>query len=235
MNKTLEQFLAVKNNTTTSADLYFYGDIVSSWLGAWDNTDQYPEAVKTFLEQAKGKNLNIYINSGGGSVFAGMAIYNMIKRHDGYTTVNVDGLAGSIASIIALAGDKVIIPANAYFMIHRPLLQYVSGNSEELRKYADALDVLDEGMMQVYRDNLQNGVSEEKLRELVNAETYLNGIQAQEIFKIEVGKEINAVACIQHAQNIKNLPEKLKEIKQKEALAESERLELLKLKGEYFK
>ncbi|WP_330594436.1 Clp protease ClpP, partial [Clostridioides difficile] len=64
--------------------------------------------------------MNIYINSGGGSVFAGMAIYNMLKRHEGFKTVYVDGIAASIASVIALAGDRVVIPQNAYFMIHKP-------------------------------------------------------------------------------------------------------------------
>lgn len=69
----LKQFLTVKNETLTSADLYFYGDIVSDWWGAWTDADQYPEAIRDFLTAQEGKNLNIYINSGGGSVFAGIA------------------------------------------------------------------------------------------------------------------------------------------------------------------
>ena len=95
--------LEIKNMTDVSADLYFYGDIVSDWWGAWQNEDQYPDAIKNFLSQAEGKDLNVYVNSGGGSVFAGMAIYNMIKRHGEKNKVKVyvDGLAGSIASVIA--------------------------------------------------------------------------------------------------------------------------------------
>ena len=114
MKNNLKNILEIKNATDTTCDLYFYGDIVDSWLGAFDDMDQYPEAIKNFLDEAKGKDINIYVNSGGGSVFAGMAIYNMLKRHKGYKTVYVDGLAGSIASVIALAGDKFIIPSNAY-------------------------------------------------------------------------------------------------------------------------
>ena len=87
MKDNLKNLLQVKNSTNTSADLYFYGDIVSDWYGAWTDEDQYPEQVKNFLNDAKGKELNIYINSGGGSVFAGLAIYNMLKRHDGHKTV----------------------------------------------------------------------------------------------------------------------------------------------------
>ena len=109
----LKDFLQIKNQTDTSADLHFYGDIVSSWWGAWDDADQYPEKVKDFLDEAKGKDLNIYVNSGGGSVFAGMAIYNMIKRHQGHKTVYVDGLAGSIASVIALLVIKLL-----YLVMH---------------------------------------------------------------------------------------------------------------------
>lgn len=106
-NDNLSSVLEIKNETKDNAELYFYGDIVSSCLGAWDDTDQYPESIKKFLDNVKGKDLDIYINSGGGSVFAGMAIYNMLKRHKGFKTVYIDGLAASIASVIALAGDKV--------------------------------------------------------------------------------------------------------------------------------
>lgn len=83
-----------KNQTETSADLYFYGDIVSDWWGAWQDEDQYPDAIKNFLSEQEGKDLNIYVNSGGGSVFAGIAIYNMIKRHAAKANVKVyvDGL-----------------------------------------------------------------------------------------------------------------------------------------------
>ena len=166
----LKDFLQIKNQTDTSADLYFYGDIVSSWWGAWEDTDQYPDKVKNFLDEAKGKDLNIYVNSGGGSVFAGMAIYNMIKRHQGNKTVYIDGLAGSIASVIALAGDKVVIPSNAYMMIHKPWT-YTCGNSNELREQANVLDTIEEGIMNVYKNNLKDGVDIEEVRELVNAET----------------------------------------------------------------
>lgn len=108
---TVGKFYEFKNATDTSVDLYFYGDIVSDWWGTWQEEDQYPEAIKNFLAEAGGKDLNIYINSGGGSVFAGIAIYNMLKRYTGKKTVCVDALAGSIASVIAFAdSDMPTIP-----------------------------------------------------------------------------------------------------------------------------
>jgi len=187
--------LEIKNFTDTTCDLYFYGDIVDSWLGAWDDADQYPQAIKEFLDQAKDKDINIYINSGGGSVFSGMAIYNMLKRHKGYKTVYIDGLAGSIASVIALAGDKVIIPSNAYFMIHKPWCSS-AGNSNELREMANTLDKIEEGIINVYSENLAEGVDIEDIKSMVNDETWLTGVEASKYFNVEVSNSVQAVACV---------------------------------------
>lgn len=194
MKNNLKNMLEIKNFTDTTCDLYFYGDIVDSWLGAWDDADQYPQAIKEFLDQAKDKDINIYINSGGGSVFSGMAIYNMLKRHKGYKTVYIDGLAGSIASVIALAGDKVIIPSNAYFMIHKPWCSS-AGNSNELREMANTLDKIEEGIINVYSENLAEGVDIEDIKAMVNDETWLTGIEASKYFNVEVANSVQAVAC----------------------------------------
>lgn len=194
MKNNLKNMLEIKNSTETTCDLYFYGDIVDSWWGAWDDTDQYPEAIKSFLDDAKGKDINIYINSGGGSVFAGMAIYNMLKRHQGYKTVHVDGLAGSIASVIALAGDKVIIPSNAYMMIHKPW-SGLYGNSTELREMADTLDKIEEGILNVYKENLAENADIEVIKAMVNAETWLTGEEVSKYFNVQVSDSVEAVAC----------------------------------------
>ena len=194
MKNNLESILKIKNKTETSCDLYFYGDIVDNWLGAWDEEDKYPQLIKEFLDEAIGKDINIYINSGGGSVFAGMAIYNMLKRHKGHKTVYVDGLAGSIASVIALAGDKVIIPNNAYMMIHKPW-SGLHGNSNELREMANTLDKIEEGILNIYSENLVEGVELETIKEMVNNETWLTGEEASKYFNIEVTNPVEAVAC----------------------------------------
>lgn len=189
----LKQFLQVKNETLTSADLYFYGDIVSDWWGTWTDADQYPEAIRDFLKEQEGKALNIYINSGGGSVFAGIAIYNMLLRHKGFKTVYVDGMAASIASVIALAGDRIIIPSNAFLMIHKPW-SAECGNANDFRKMADDLDAIEEGIINVYADNLVEGVSIDEIRKLVDKETWLNGEEASKYFNIEVGEAKNYAA-----------------------------------------
>lgn len=190
----LQEFLQVKNATDTTADLYFYGDIVSDWWGAWTDEDQYPDAVKNFLSEHKDKNLNIYVNSGGGSVFAGLAIYNMLKRHNGTKTVYIDGLAASIASVIALAGDKVIMPRSSMLMIHKPW-SWTSGNSNDFRKLADDLDEIEKCILAVYEENIKEGANIETIKELVNAETWLTGDEAEKYFNIEMGEEKQVAAC----------------------------------------
>ena len=118
----------------------------------------------------------------------------MIKRHEGYKTVHIDGLGGSIASVIAFAGDKLIVPSNAYLMIHKPW-NSTYGNASDFRKMADDLDAIEEGIINVYKDNLKEGVDIEVIREMVQNETWLNGLKASEYFDIEVVAENTAVAC----------------------------------------
>lgn len=205
--------LEIKNMTDVSADLYFYGDIVSDWWGAWQNEDQYPDAIKNFLSQAEGKDLNVYVNSGGGSVFAGMAIYNMIKRHGEKNKVKVyvDGLAGSIASVIAFAGtEPPEIPSNAFLMIHKPW-GAISGNADEMRKMADDLDKIQTGIMNVYEEHLAEGVTIDQVEALVNAETWLDGKEAAKYFNIAQTDAADYVAAVgDYLNHAGKLPEKFK-------------------------
>ena len=130
--------------------------------------------VKNMLGQLDDKsNLNIYVNSGGGSVFAGLAIYNMLKRK-GSKTVYVDGVAASIASVIALAGDRIVIPSNAFLMIHKPWT-ISAGNANDFRKMAEDLDHIESGILNVYKENLKDGIGIEEIQQLVDAETWLRG------------------------------------------------------------
>lgn len=211
----------VRNETSTSADLYFYGDIVSDWWGAWQEEDQYPDAIKNFLNGQQGKSLNIYINSGGGSVFAGIAIYNMIRRFAETNAVQVfvDGLAGSIASVIAFAGSMPPkIPSNAFLMIHNPYA-LVEGNATDLRKMADNLEVITGGILNVYMEHAREGVTEEQIRTLMDAETWLNGQDAAEYFNIETTESVAEIAAASgdYIARAHNMPKGL--VIQKEAEA----------------
>ncbi|MBQ3428043.1 MAG: Clp protease ClpP [Clostridia bacterium] len=206
----LKNFLAVKNSTETSADLYFYGDIVSEWWAKLvDDEARYPAEIRDFLDGQKGKALNVYINSGGGSVFAGMAIYNMLKRHEGKVTVHVDGMAASIASVIALAGDEIIIPSNAYMFVHKPEAA-TWGNADDMREMAEALDRIQDGIVAVYAEHLKNPDDRDSVIEKVNAGTWMTGAEAAELFDIKVSEAAEYAASVTDlTRSYHNIPEEV--------------------------
>lgn len=189
--------MTIKNQTDSSADLFFYGDIVSeTWQSEWYEEDMAPGDVKKFLDQLDGtENINIHINSGGGSVFGGIAIYNMLRRNNAHKTVYVDGLAASIASVIMMAGDEIVMPKNATVMIHKPSASYffTTKNADDLRKDAESLDTCQEAIMQTYMTKAK--VDKEEIEQKVNDETWLTGEEAAELFDIKVEEANDAVAC----------------------------------------
>lgn len=189
--------MTIKNQTDSSADLFFYGDIVSeTWQSECYEDDMAPGDVKEFLDQLDGtENINIHINSGGGSVFGGIAIYNMLRRNNAHKTVYVDGLAASIASVIMMAGDEIVMPKNATVMIHKPSASYLftTKNADDLRKDAESLDTCQEAIMQTYMTKAK--VDKEEIEQKVNDETWLTGEEAAELFDIKVEEANDAVAC----------------------------------------
>lgn len=201
--------LEIKNSTENeNAKLYFYGDIVSdSWQSYWYDEDKCPQDILDFLNEIDdNKPIDIYINSGGGSVSAGLAIYNQLKRHTGTKTVHVDGIAASIASVIALAGDTVVIPSTAQFMIHKPWT-CGTGNSDDFRQLADALDSCEKAILNVYMANAKEGVTEEQIKQLMKEETWFTGDKAEEYFNIQVEEGTECVATTSDYFNkYKNIP-----------------------------
>lgn len=205
----LKKMLAIKNVTASTAEFFVYGDIVDSQADAWSSEDVYPKAIQDYLDQAKGRHVNLYINSVGGSVFAGLQIYNMIKRHDGQVTVHIDGLAASIASVIALVAP-IVMPKNAMLMVHKPLFGYASGNADDLRQYADTLDRVQEAMMTIYASRLRDPERLEEFEALLNKETWMTSDQVEEWFTdVTVAKPLEAVAVAskQEAQKLQHVPD----------------------------
>jgi ATP-dependent protease ClpP protease subunit len=194
--------IEIKNQTETSAELYFYGDIIgSSKSEDYKNyypDDKCPKDIIDFLNEIGDVDkLDIHINSGGGSVFGGIAIYNQLKGCKAHKTVYVDGIAASIASVIACVGDKIIVPSNATFMIHKPMNGYFFTvmNADELRKDADVLDRCQEAIVNTYMGRAKEGVTRETIEELVNKETWLVGNEVTQYFDFEVEESSEAVAC----------------------------------------
>ena len=208
-NKTVGK-LEIKNINGNSS-IRFDGDIVDSDWDKWNDTDSCPSDVLEALNGLTG-DLDIYINSGGGSVFSGMSIYNILSRYKGNKTVYVDGLAGSIASVIAMAGDKIVMPKNSFLMIHKPLCM-VGGNANDFRKMADTLDTIEQGIINVYATKLKDGANIDDIKSMVNNETWLTGEQASQYFNIEVSEANNAIAFIRKNDFQNYLNDKLQEPK----------------------
>ena len=202
--------LEIKNINGNSS-IRFDGDIVDSDWDKWNDTDSCPSDVLEALNGLTG-DLDIYINSGGGSVFSGMSIYNILSRYKGTKTVYVDGLAGSIASVIAMAGDKIVMPKNSFLMFHKPLCM-VGGNANDFRKMADTLDTIEQGIINVYATKLKDGANIDDIKSMINNETWLTGEQASQFFDIEVTEANNAIAFIGKNDFENYLNDKLQEPK----------------------
>ena len=165
-------------------ELYIYGDVEAETFNweAWRYEPSENSAQHFREELAKypdASEIRIYINSYGGSVFEGTAIYNQLKRHPAHKTVYVDGFACSIASVIAMAGDEVVMPRNTMMMIHN-MWSCVCGNAAELRKAADDLDIINDAGRQAYLAKAGDKLTEAKLAEMMDAETWLTAAQCVE-------------------------------------------------------
>ncbi|MCI8805208.1 MAG: Clp protease ClpP [Clostridiales bacterium] len=210
-----QDYFKITNITDTKAEIQIYGDIVSDEGEKWSNADVCPKDVINALEKVKGKDLDIYINSCGGSVFGGIAIYNIIKRHNGRKTVTIDSIAGSIASVIAMAGDEINMYKNSFMVIHKPLsISY--GNANDLRKTADELDKIESVIIDVYNSKLINKEDISKITEMVDKETWLTAAEVSDYFNINLLEENKAVASIKTDMKFKNIPVDLKNIFEKE-------------------
>ncbi|TWH49600.1 head maturation protease, ClpP-related [Sporomusa sp. KB1] len=167
-----------------SLDMYIYGDIQADYIDwwNWELVESETSAEYFRRELAKYpdvKQINIYANSFGGSAYEAYAIRNQLKRHSAHKTGYVDGFACSAASFILTACDEVFMYSNTMQMIHDIRL-YVFGNSRELRKAADDNDMRMEGNRQAYLEKSSGKITEEKLKELMEAETWLTAKQCLE-------------------------------------------------------
>jgi len=163
----------------TSGELLLYGPIGADDGLGWLFDDITP---KQFHEELTGlgdiTDLKVMINSPGGDVFAGQAIHSMLVRHPANVTVYVDGLAASIASIVAMAGDTVVMPRNAMMMIHNPWTIGI-GDAREFRKLAETLDGVRDSIVAAYES--KTGKTRAELLPLLNAETWMTADEAVEM------------------------------------------------------
>ncbi len=171
------KFWQVKNEVNGNSEILLYGPIAgeSSWWG----DEVTPRSFAEDLESLGGKDVTVRINSGGGDVFAAHAIHNQLVAYKGRVTVVIDGLAASAATIIAVAGDRIIMPSNALFMIHNPaigLSDYYG--ADELLKAAEALNTIKGSIVAAYRKRCK--ASAEELAAMMDAETWMGAAECME-------------------------------------------------------
>lgn len=222
------KFYSFENANETSADLYIYGDIVAY---EWDESDVSAFSFKKELEELGDiSELNVHINSLGGSTYQGLTIYNLLKQHKAQINMYIDGIAASAASIIAMAGDKIYMPKSSMMMIHNCWTGII-GNAKELRKTADDMDKIAVAYKAAYLSKIN--IDEEKLDELLEEESYLTADEcvemgfADEILDLDEKNSINQYS----SRFLCNLVSKLKEKnKQEEKVTELSEKSIEKIK-----
>ena len=163
----MTKFYALEKSNNGEATIHLYDEVGAFGAGS--------KEFLADLAKLDGQHIHLRINSPGGSVVEGTAIYNSLRRHKGGLTVHIDALAASMASVIAMAGAPVYIADNALLMIHNPWT-ISAGDSEQLRKEADLLDKLKSTLVNAY--TRKTGMEQDQIAEMMNAETWLDAVEA---------------------------------------------------------
>ncbi len=143
-------------------------------IGGWFSENN-AEAVRRKIQDVKAEKIHVHINSGGGSAFDGVAICNMLKQHDAEVIVHIDGWAASAASVIAMSGDKIIMPSNTMMMIHQAST-FEYGNADVFEKTARDLRKIDSALAASYKKRFVG--TDEELKQLLKDETWLTAEEA---------------------------------------------------------
>jgi ATP-dependent protease ClpP protease subunit len=175
---------AISETNDNEAEVSIYDEIGGWGIGAKEFLGE--------ISKLKGKHLHVRINSPGGSVVEGTAIFNALRRHEGGVTVHIDALAASMASVIAMAGVPVYMADNALLMIHNPWT-ITMGDSDDLRKEADLMDKLKVNIRNAYKR--KTGLADEQLQDMMDAETWLDSIDAVALGFVDAIEEGVAAAA----------------------------------------
>ena len=201
-----QSWYSIKAKANDTAEISIYDEI-----GFWGvSAASFAQDLKSCGNNLK--QINLHIHSPGGDVFDGIAIYNLLKNHPANVTVYIDGLAASMASVIAMAGNEVIMPENAMMMIHKPW-GIQGGDAEDMRKYADLLDKVENTLIPAYAN--KTGKTPEELAEMLSAETWLNGKECVEQgFADKLAEPLVAMASIKSRklEDFENMPKAMKDM-----------------------
>lgn len=200
-----------KDEDEGRCSLYFYGDIVSEqWISDWDEESKCPTDIADFLNQLDGyEDIDIFFNSGGGDVFAGLAIYNQLKRYSGHKVGYVDGMAASIASVIMFACDELHFSTGAQAMIHKPSC-IAFGNADDLQEAINQLDLCEDSIVDVYMQHTLEGITRDQIKDLMRQETWFNAEKMQQYFDVQIEQKAAVAACASdYFAKYINIPEPL--------------------------
>ena len=197
----LKQDIRFEAQAENEYKLSIYGAI-----GGWFS-EANAESIRRELKDVQAEKIHVHINSGGGSAFDGVAICNMLKQHDAEIIVHIDGWAASAASVIAMAGDKIIMPKNTMMMIHQAST-YEFGNADDFEKTAKDLRKIDSALAASYTSRFVG--SEEELKQLLKDETWLTADEAVALgLADEVVEEIEIDDTQEDEEEIENLKDDL--------------------------
>lgn len=187
------------------SELYLYDYIGADFFGEGITAQSVTDAMKEFAPKSE---VDVFVNSPGGSVFEGIAIYNILRRWDGKKTVHIDGIAASIASVVAMAGDAIEIADNGMVMIHDPW-GVAFGTAEDMRKTADSIDKVRDVILGTYV--ARTGGKAAEISAWMTAETWMTADEAVERKFATVKVEQKAIkAEFTMLSKFKNTPEPLK-------------------------
>ncbi|EEE2294524.1 ClpP-like prohead protease/major capsid protein fusion protein [Salmonella enterica] len=187
----------------SDADIYIYDEI-----GFWGVTAK--QFVSDLNALGNITHINLHINSPGGDVFEGIAIFNALKTHGASITVYVDGVAASMASVIAMVGNPVIMPENTFMMIHKPF-GFTGGDAEDMRTYAALLDKVEAVLLPAYAQ--KTGKTTDEIAAMLADETWMSGADClAHGFADQVTPAVKAMACIQskRTEEFKKMPESIR-------------------------
>ena len=198
----MNKWYSIENKADNSVEISIYDEI-----------GDYGTSAKNFIEEVKAvgtADITLRINSVGGSVFDGLAIYNTLRSHNGYVNIKIEGLAASISTVIAMAGDNIEMSENGFFMIHNPFGQS-AGEAGDMRKTADLLDKIKNEIIEIY--SKKSNLSFETLSDMMDKETWLSSQEAMDYGFIDTITEPMKVAASFDLSKFTNVNEK--EVKDK--------------------
>ena len=163
--------MRVVNRGESSAELIIYADIGEGWFGGI-SSKEFSDQLSAIGEV---KNLDVRLNSAGGDVFEGITMYNRLNQHTANVRVIVDGLAASIASVLAMAADEVVVYDASTVMIHKPWT-FAGGDADDFQSTAERLDLVEGQMVNIYAQ--KTGLDESHIKRLLKAETWMSGEEA---------------------------------------------------------